>query len=289
MMALLANRQIAGNILEDFPTGVAVWYAHPFFCVLNRSAVQLTGFSDRDFQQNKCLWLSRIDPRDRAFISAAWKKLRTEKTKVTCEYRFLPNGSGEEIWIRDVSVPFQNPEGRCGGIVSVYTDVSGLITNRNEPTEAGPHLRKVIERLLHDVRNYLHVIGGALELLQLTGSLPLQSRRITNAIEEIDRLLRELEKYFFPPNTQLPVANGVFLLQNVILRMQDELLRRGIHLKVAHESSLPHVRLDARQARGAIERVLDFSVAVLPGGGKLTIEARQREINGTQICRTADN
>jgi hypothetical protein len=64
--------------------------------------------------------------------------------------------------------------------------------------------------------------------------------------------------------------------------MQDELLHRGVHLKVAHESSLPHMRLDARQARGAIERVLDFSVAVLPGGGKLTIEAQQREINGAQ-------
>jgi K+-sensing histidine kinase KdpD len=64
--------------------------------------------------------------------------------------------------------------------------------------------------------------------------------------------------------------------------MQDDLLRRGIHLKWVHESSLPCVRLDAGQVRKAIQRVLDFSVALLPEGGKLNIEARRREMDGTQ-------
>jgi hypothetical protein len=281
MLPFLADRQAARNVLEEFPTGVALWYAHPFFCVLNRSAVQLTGFSDRDFQRNKSLWLSRVDLRDRASIAAAWKKLLTEKTKVACEYRFLPNGSDEEIWIRDVSAPFQNPEGECAGIVSVYTDISGLIANGKESMVSGNDLRN-IERLVHDIRNFLHVVGGALELFQLTGSPPLPLPRITNAIEETARLLRELERYSFLPNTRLPLTNGVFLLQNVILRMQDELLRHGIRLKLTHESSLPQVRIDTWQTQGALKRALDFAVAVLPGGGELSIEARQREINGAQ-------
>jgi hypothetical protein len=101
-------------------------------------------------------------------------------------------------------------------------------------------------------------------------------------MEETDRLLGELERYFFPPHTRLPLTNGVFLLQNVILRMQDELLHRGIRLKLTHESSLPPVRVNAWQTQRALKRVLDFAVAVLPGGGELSIEARQREINGVQ-------
>ena len=128
----------------------------------------------------------------------------------------------------------------------------------------------------------VHVIGAALETVQLTGSLPIQSRQIINPIEEINRLLAELKEYFFPPNTQLSAANAVFLLQDVILKMHDELLRRGIQLNLVHESSLPYVRLDARQVRRAIQRVLDFSVALLPEGGKLNIKARRREIDGTQ-------
>jgi nitrogen-specific signal transduction histidine kinase len=279
MLPFLADRQAARNVLEDFPTGVAVWYSEPFFCVFNRSAKQLTGFSGRDFQQNESLWLSRVHPQDHAIISAAGKKLQTEKRKVTCDYRFRPNGQREEIWIRDVSLSWQNHDGKIGGIVSVYTDISAFMAGGTQST---PQLRTVIKGLTHDIRNSVHTIGGALEVLRLTGSLPVEPQKIINPIEEINRLLGDLEEYFFPPNTQLSVANAVLLLQDVILKMQDELLRRGIHLKLIHESSLPYVRLDARQVRRAIQRVLDFSVALLPKGGKLNIKARRREIDSTR-------
>jgi nitrogen-specific signal transduction histidine kinase len=279
MLPFLANRQAASSVLEDFPTGAAVWYVEPFFCVFNRSAKQLTGFSDRDFQQNESLWLSRVHPQDHAIISAAGKKLQTEKRKVTCDYRFRPNGQREEIWIRDVSIPWQNHDGKIGGVVSVYTDISGFMVGRTQGT---PDLRRVIKGLTHDIRNSVHAIGGALEVLRLTGSLPVEPQKIINPIEDINRLLGDLEEYFFPPNTQLSVANAVLLLQDVILKMRDELLRRGIHLKLVQEGSLPYVRLDARQVRRAIQRVLDFSVALLPEGGKLNIKARRREIDSTR-------
>ena len=154
-MPLIANRQIVRKILDTRATGVAVWHVQPFFCVLNQSAVQLTGFSDRDFQQNKSPQLNRVDPQDQALISAAWKKLWTEKTKVTCDCRFLPNVGTEQIWIRDVSVPFHDSNGKYSGIISVYTDVSGM-----ESTQIRNDLGEVIERLAHDVRNCVHVIGG---------------------------------------------------------------------------------------------------------------------------------
>jgi nitrogen-specific signal transduction histidine kinase len=279
MLPFLADRQAARNVLDNFPTGVAVWYVEPFFCVFNRSAMQLTGFSGRDFQQNESLWLSRVHPQDHAIISAAGKKLQTEKRKVTCDYRFLPNGQREEIWIRDVSISWQNHDGKIGGTVSVYTDISAFMAGGTQST---PDLRRVIEGLTHDIRNSVHTIGGALEFLRLTGSLPVEPQKIIKPIEEINRLLGDLEEYFFPPNTQLSVANTVLLLQDLILKMRDELLRRGIHLKFVHESSLPYVRLDARQVRSAIQRVLDFSVALLPEGGKLNIKARRREIDGKQ-------
>jgi nitrogen-specific signal transduction histidine kinase len=275
----LADRQAAGSVLENFPTGMAVWYVEPFFCVFNRSAMQLTGFSDRDFQQNESLWLRRVHPQDHTLISGAWKKLQTEMRKVTCDYRFLPKGLREEIWIRDVSLPWENGDGKFAGIVSVYTDISAFMAGGSQST---PDLRKIIVGLTHDVRNHIHVIGGALETLRLTGSLPVEPQKIIKPIEEINRLLRDLQEYFSPPNAQLSVANPVLMLQDVILKMRDELRRRGIHLKLVHESSLPYVRLDAREIGRAISRVLDFSVALLPEGGKLNIKAQRREIDSTQ-------
>jgi nitrogen-specific signal transduction histidine kinase len=278
MLPFLADRQVTRSVLRDLPVGVAVWYVEPFSCVFNRSAKELTGFSGRDFQQSDSLWLSRVHPQDHASITAARKKLQIQRNKVTCDYRFLPNGQREEIWIRDVSLPWENGDGKLGAIVSVYTDISAFIVGSTQSTS---HLRRIIKGLTHDIRNSVHAIAGAFEVLRLTGSLPLQGKKIINPIEEINRLLGDLEEYFFPPNIQLSVANAVLLLQDVILKMQDELLRRGIHLKLVHESSLPCVRLDARQVSRAIQRVLDFSVGLLPKGGRLKIKARRREINST--------
>ncbi len=277
MLPFLADREAARNILEGFPTGAVVWYVKPFFCVFNRSAVQLTGFSDRDFQQSESLWLSRVHPQDQAVILAARKTLQTQKEQVTCDYRFLPNGHGEQIWIRDASLPLPDPDGKLGGILSVYTDISALMA---PSTPCPADLRKVIEGFTHYVRNYLQIIGGALENLRPAGSLPFQSQRITDAIKGIKKLLGELEEFFSPPNTQLAAANAAFLLKDVLLQMREGLRRRGIQLKLVHESSLPYVRLDARQVGKAIERVLEFSVALLPEGGELTIEARRREVEG---------
>jgi signal transduction histidine kinase len=292
MLPFLADRQVARSVLNDLPMGVAIWYVDPFSCLFNRSARELTGFSDRDFQHSDSLWVSRVHPQDHALIAAARKKLQIEKTKVTCDYRFLPNRQRQEIWIRDVSLPFENGDGKLGAIVSVYTDISAFMAGS---TEIRADLRNVIKGITHDIRNSVHAIAGAFEVLQLTGSLPLQGQKIINPIEEINRLLGDLEEYFFPPNAQLSVSNPVLLLRDVILKMQDELLRRGIHLTLIHHGSLPYVRLDARQVRRAIQRVLDFSMSLLPEGGKLNVKAQRREIDSTRyvelqiICCLSDS
>lgn len=278
----LADRQVVRNFLDPLPAGVGVWYVHPFFCVFNRPAVQLTGFSDRDFQQDDSLWLSRVHPGDQEVVSTARRELKVEKKRVACDYRFFPNGSRDKIWIRDISLPFQNLNGEIDGIISVYTDISGLMADSKQGTQIKDDLRTVIKGLAHDVRNYVHVICGAVELLQLSRSLTFEAPRIIRAGTGINRLVGELEEYCFPPNTQFSLANPVSLLHEVIQQMQDELQGRGIHLELVHPSSLPYVRLDARQIRRAIQRILDFSVALLPKGGRLDIRVQHREIDGTR-------
>jgi nitrogen-specific signal transduction histidine kinase len=277
----LSDKQAVSTILDQLPAGVGVWYVRPFCCVFNRGAAQLTGFSDHDFQQDESLWLSRVHPRDQELVSSVRRQLRTVKEKVACNYRFLPNGGREEIWIRDVSLPFQNPDGEIAGMVSVYTDISALMAGTKPDTPIPADLRRVIEGLAHDVRNYVHVICGAVEFRRLTGALTFESRGILQAVEQINRLVGDLQEYLFPPAAQLSAANAFLLLRDVIQRMQDELLPRGIHLRLVHSGSLPSVQLDARQIRRAIERILNFSVALLPRGGKLDVKARRREINGT--------
>lgn len=221
-MAPSPQRQIVKRIVEAFPRGAAVWSVHPFFCVFNRHALRLTGFSERDFQQNNSLWLSRVNPKDLPVISEARKRLRTEQTQVSCAYRFLPNGSAHEIWIRDVSIPFQNADNQRGGILSAYTDVSSLLTSGTECPPISIDLRKVLETLTHDIRNCVHDIAGAFELFKITGSLPAQSEAVTNSIQKVQRLLVELDECFLRMQNRSPAAEEVLFLSDVICRIQDE-------------------------------------------------------------------
>ena len=74
-------------------------------------------------------------------------------------------------------------------------DVSGLVLSQ-QSVHISDDVGKVVERLAHDVRNCVHVIGGGFEVFQMTGSLPAQSRSIISAIQKMDRLVRELEECF---------------------------------------------------------------------------------------------
>jgi hypothetical protein len=222
MMAPSPKRQIVEKIVEAFPRGAAVWTVHPCFCVFNRHALRLTGFSERDFQQNKSLWLSRVNPKDLPVILEVRKRLRTERTQVSCAYRFLPNGGANEIWIRDLSIALQNADNQRGGILSAYTDVSRLLTNAPECPPISIDLSKAFETLTHDIRNCVHDIAGAFELFKITGSFPARSEAVTDSIEKVQRLLVELEECILRTKNRSPAAEEVLSLSDIAGRIQDE-------------------------------------------------------------------
>ncbi|HWP58360.1 MAG TPA: PAS domain-containing protein [Candidatus Acidoferrales bacterium] len=257
----------AGTLLELIPYPGALWTRDRRLCVFNDAARQLTGFCEHDLRASDALWLERIPPRDRASFLAEWKRLQSGEKQISCSYRFLPKNRGSEIRLREVAVSYPIP-GDVPGVWSLYIE---------EPIEEDltsvQHVRELLRGLTHEIGNSLQAISGELDLLRLSGTLaPESSSTLARGVHQIRRLAREIEEYLSPPPLHLKLVDPATVLNEIIQSRQRELIAQGIQISVVLREPLPKVPLD-EQFRSALDRVIDFSCALLPGGGELKIEA----------------
>jgi len=280
-LSLRSGSPAIRTVLDLLPCAIALWGLERRSCVLNYLAAQLTGFSAQDFHKDPSLWMNRIHVEDRDLVSYAWKKLRNGEKMVSCDYRFFPNGDKKEIWLRDVSVSYQNPHGDIEGIASTYTNISDLkATRRKKQKEDGAaDIVGIIDGLVHEIQNNLQVISMGLDLLRLDrGTLP-DREVVINGIERAKKSLRDLSEYFSPPETQFSTEDPAIILEELVRRTEKELDRQRIRVRMVRRGPLPMVRIDSKQFRSALERVLEFSRALLPQGGELEVEVGLREID----------
>ena len=271
--SLKAGLVEAGSILELIPCPVALWSRDRRLCVFNDSTRQLLGFCEHDFRKDPSLWTDRIPPRDRAAFLTEWTKLQRGEKRISCSYRFLPNHRATEIRLREVSVSYPI-RGDAAGVWSLYNE---------DPTaedELGgvQQVRELVRGLTHEIGNSLQAISGEVDLLRLSGVLaPENSSAVTNGVKQIRKLAHEIEEYLAPPPLELRSEDPVTVLKEVIQSRQSELVAQDIRIAVGLRQSLPRVPLD-EQFRSALERVVDFSCALLPQGGELKIEAGLQQI-----------
>lgn len=279
---LLLKSETRSGALDLLPCAVAFWNFGTRSCVLNNAATKLTGFSGNDLRQNPSLWINRIHPQDRNLFLAASKRLRAGEKMVSCDYRFLPKTERKEIWLRDLSVSYRGRNGDVEGVASTYTDISDLrsATSKKARAEAkAKNIVEIIDGLVHDVQNSLQIITIGLDLLRVGQVEPQEHKALVNGIERAKKSIQDLNEYFFPPETQLSTQDPAIILEDLVRHMQDELSSKGIHLRILRKDPLPMVRVDLRQFRNALGRVLEFSRALVCKGGEVEVQAGLREID----------
>lgn len=267
-VSLKAGLVEAGAIFELIPCPVALWSRDRRLCVFNDSTRQLLGFCEHDFRENPSLWTDRIPPRDRAGFVSEWTKFQRGEKRISCAYRFLPKHRGTEIRLREVSVSYPI-RGDAPGVWSLYSEDPTV----EDDLGGIQQVRELVRGLTHEIGNSLQAISGELDLLRMSGALlPENSLAVTNGVKQIRKLTHEIEEYLAPAPLQLRAEDPVTVLNEVIQSRQRELVAQEIRIAVVLRQPLPRVPLD-EQFRSALERVIDFSCALLPQGGELKIEA----------------
>ncbi|HEY4644574.1 MAG TPA: PAS domain S-box protein, partial [Bacteroidota bacterium] len=139
---------------------------------------RLVGYRPSDFYQRKGLWLSLIHPDDRKSVDALAGQSFGEGLHRSIEYRVLPRGKAEYIWIRDSMSATKDSNGK---VIEVYGIISAITERKKleqEIRDSEQILRKVIDSMgdaliVTDLRGVIREVNREFE--RMTGS----SRRET--------------------------------------------------------------------------------------------------------------
>jgi PAS domain S-box-containing protein len=278
---LLFNSK-ANAFLDSIPCAIAVWGLDGLLCALNEQTVRLTGYSAKEVQKIPSFWSTRIHPSDASAFLTAHRRLESGEDSVSCEYRFFPKGQHQERWLNETARTITIDDRKNIGIISVYTDVSELVTLRRSKADENRvrQIRQVLDGLIHEVTNNLQAIRGAFDFLRLAGVDLKQQIVIQDRVEQTNKLIKELSEYFFKPDCETIDSDPAVMLQELAQRMKNDLHKQGIRLQVVQRGPLPQIRIDPTEFRKAIDNVLEFSRTLIPNGGELTIEASLRKIQG---------
>ena len=281
-MSKITRSSVATSHLESLPSAIAIWTPDRDGCILNTQARKLLGFTEENFRKFPSIWINRIHPEDRNQVSRAWKRLVAGEKNISCDYRFFPRKNKKWIWLRDVSACCESHHGEIQLITSTYTDISDL--KRHHPEKQNeletPHVVQVVGGLVHEMTNNIQVLNLGFDLMQQGQASSLAYQEIANSVEQTDKSVKELREFLSPPNIHFSEENPGIILEEVVGAMGKELAQNGVHVQLVHPNSLPLVRLDLSQFRNVLERIMQFSRAMLPKGGTMEIRAGQRRIRG---------
>ena len=272
----------ATDVLESLPCAIAIWQGDGVLSFLNCRAKHLTGFSDDDFQRSPSLWISRIDPADRDLFSAAWKKLVEGERIACCDYHFLPKENGNKIWLREVSVSYQDSHGSVQRIISNYTDITDLTVgdSKSYKTSRRETLASAIDGLVHEIQNDLQAINMELDLMQLEGDVAPAYQPLIKRMEHFNKLIQELKEGLLPSKVQFGPGNPEAILQDAFRDMENELRDQAIRSRVVRRTPIPSVQIDLRQFRSAVKRIIEFCRSLLPRGGEIVAEVGLTNFEG---------
>jgi PAS domain-containing protein len=269
-------------IFNSIPSPIAIWSSDRRWWTLNSAATCLTGFSVQDFQRNPTLWMEQVHRQDRANLLAAWERLRDGEKEVSCEYRFFPNKSQSEIWLKDVSdsCPVLGEETRT--ICSAYTHLSGsdgCKQTYSEEEKPRHPAKKLIRELTHAIQNSLQTIMSQIEIVDLPTTAPSEYYVIVNKIDEIGRFLSEANEYLSPVRTPFSFVDPLVVLRDLKREAGKSLADQGIRVSMVCKDPLRDVFVDPKEFRNAVRQIIDFSLVLLPNGGEVLLDAGHKTIN----------
>ena len=259
----------AGTLIDFLPSPAALWTLDRHSCVFNDAARELLGFCEHEFNQDMSLWVQRIHPEDRKLFLQTWKSLQDGETRVSSRYRFQPKNQTQGLWLRDVSFLYGCGEAEKSHVWTVYTEEVALET----VFRGASQVRNFVRGLTHEMGNNLQSIRGEVDILRFSHVVPDNSAdTIYRGINQVRRLVHEIEEYLFPSSIELKTEDPASVLTRLIESREKEMAAHGIRTGVKLKESLPKVPLDLQFGR-ALSEVIDFSRALLSKGGELNIEA----------------
>ncbi|HLP02449.1 MAG TPA: PAS domain S-box protein [Opitutaceae bacterium] len=274
-------RELAETINEVFwitdPSKTELIYLSPAF-------ERVWGRPCGEIYADPIKWVDSLHPEDRARIMEAivTKQVSGEYNET---YRII-RPDGELVWIRDRAFPVCDAAGKVVRIVGVAADITEKKRIeaqflRNQRMEA---IGALAGGVAHDLNNILTPVLMAASVLkdsaagrdqELLGMIEQSARRGADIIRQLLAFSRGVE------------GERILLDPRHLIREMASIIRetfpRAIKLKVDSVAELWPVEANSTQLHQVLMNLCVNARDAMPAGGRLTIEARNRQITAADV------
>ncbi len=291
------RRRYIETILERIATGVISVGADGRLETINTAALRLLELDRAVVGVSTAEAFSREDLRP---LDALVARVRAGASRPAAQELALAR-DGRELHLAAAATPLQGEEGRAGGAVLVFDDVTPLIR-----TQRVAAWRDVARRLAHEIKNPLTPIQLCAERLRRHfGSAPPAARAlveectgtIVGEVESLKALVDEFAQFARMP-TPRAVPSDLNQVLTETLALYTGLFRQ-IRIQPRLAPAIPPVRLDVEQIRRVAINLIDNAVEALggrdaalrPNGEPATIlvETLHDQSNGLARITISDN
>ena len=272
-------QQLAENIEEVF------WLTDPEkndMIYVSPAYQQIWGRSCESLYTSPRSWLEAIHPIDRNRVEGALS--RQASGAYDEEYQVVrPDGSTRWIW--DRAFPIRDDQGKVYRIAGLAADIS----NRKElerqllQSQKMEAIGQLTGGIAHDFNNMLTVINNYSEMLldeinPNNISQRAEAESIKEAGEKAAVLTRQLLAFSRRQVFEVKVLDLNEIVSNVLTFLR-RLIGEDISLKVCLAPTLGCIKADLAQIEQAIINLVVNARDAMPGGGLLTIETQDVELD----------
>jgi PAS domain S-box-containing protein len=246
----------------------------------------MLGFSAEEWMANPGLWISRIHEEDREIAIAAEHRVQKTGQLYKAEYRMHAR-DGRILWFRDEANLLDGTAGAKPLMQGVLYDITEhrRMEDRLRQAQKMEAVGQLAGGVAHDFNNLLMVMGAHTDRIRdrLLPDNPLwaDASEIHNAVQRAAALTNQLlafsRKQFLQPRV-LDVASVLSGVATMLARLLPE----NIELRIASENGLARVKVDQGQLEQALLNLALNARDAMPGGGTLTIEARNIQFDEAQ-------
>jgi PAS domain S-box-containing protein len=283
----LAEAQEIGGF-GSFEVDVTTWVGHCSPALLRIFGLE----NEEEFQDVRAFLRRHIHPDDQMRAEKARAQLLDEGGSDEIEVRYLrPDGQERTLHLRRRAL--RTVAGRVTKIVGTIQDVTELkrLEEQCRQAQKMEAVGQLAGGVAHDFNNLLTVINGLSELAfhQMGRDDPNRGliADVLKAGERAASLTRQLLAFSRKQNLQ-PQVLDVNVLLGDLSKMLLPLVGENIGLRLEADAALGMVKVDPGQLEQAVINMAVNARDAMPGGGRLTIETHNVELDESYVGQHLD-
>lgn len=271
---VLAERNIAENILESAPNGILTMDRHKKIQSVNRKAEEILKLKRRRVIGKLISGTLRED-----LVVMLNDAVDHERNGKYAEIANSKTGGAAEVYGVNLS-PLEDYTGTAAGAIMTIQDLTEIKKTEAmlRRVEKLSSLGQMSASIAHEIRNPLASINFDVQLLSKRLSQdPSMQIILNNTLEGVNRIKMVIKRtldYSKNISPSMSYGNVHDVLAEAVDLVRQHLMKNRIEIKDDLMDNVPGILFDPHQIRNVFVNLLQNALEAMPGGGAIAIKSR---------------